>query len=73
MNRKDLSPYYIVEADVLLKIHETLSLARAMAKDSYPHLVDGIQFVIDRMEETTEVFFGSEHKPKAIKAYRVIK
>lgn len=70
MNRKDLSPYYIIDADVLRRIHETLNLARAMAKDSYPHLVDGIQFAIDRMEETTEVFFGREHKPQATKAYK---
>ena len=27
-------------------------------------------YTIDRMEETTEVFFGREHKPQATKAYK---
>ena len=35
MNRKDLSPYYIIDADVLRRIHETLNLALILSDDEY--------------------------------------
>lgn len=41
-----------------------------MAKESYPHLVDEIDFAISRMVDNTETFVGSQNKPKTKKAYK---
>lgn len=59
----DQSPFYIIPADVQGRIMESLKLALEMAKESYPHLVEGLQFTIERTEAQMESFIGSHNKP----------
>ena len=51
-------------------IKSALHIAHEMAKESYPHLVDEIDFAISRMVDNTETFVGSQNKPKTKKAYK---
>lgn len=66
----DYNPYYITDACTEEKVRGALQLALEMAKKSYPHLVDTIQFAYDRQTEKTEMFTGSQNKPKTKPAYR---
>lgn len=52
------------------KVKSALHIAHEMAKESYPHLVDRIDFAISRMVDNTETFVGSQNKPKTKKAYK---
>lgn len=52
------------------KVKSALHIAHEMAKESYPHLVNEIDFAINRMVDNTESFVGSQNKPKTKKAYK---
>lgn len=52
------------------KVKSALHIAHEMAKESYPHLVNDIDFAINRMVDNTETFVGSQNKPKTKKAYK---
>lgn len=56
-------------ADVEARVHNALIQAIEMAKASYPHLVDELQFVEKRYTDTLESFIGSQNKPQTKKAY----
>lgn len=66
----DYNLYYITDAITSDKVRSALFLALEMAKESYPHLVDDIQFALDRQTENTESFIGSQNKPNTKPAYR---
>ena len=65
----DYNPYYIMPADVEAKVHGALLQAIEMAKASYPHLVEELQWVEKRYTATLEAFTGSQNKPHTHKAY----
>ena len=65
----DFNPYFIMPADVEAKVHGALLQAIEMAKASYPHLVDSLQFAEKRYTDTLESFIGSQNKPTTKKAY----
>ena len=65
----DFNPYYIMPADVEAKVHGALLQAIAMAKASYPHLVEELQHVEKLYTDTLEAFTGTQNKPQTHKAY----
>ena len=66
----DYNLYMIMDAITCEKVKSALYIAHEMAKESYPHLVDEIDFAISRMVDNTETFVGSQNKPKTKKAYK---
>lgn len=66
----DYNLYMILDAITCKKVKSALHIAHEMAKESYPHLVDEIDFAISRMVDNTETFVGSQNKPKTKKAYK---
>nr|UWG84765.1 MAG: hypothetical protein [Bacteriophage sp.] len=66
----DYNLYMIMDAITCEKVKSALHIAHEMAKESYPHLVDEIDFAISRMVDNTETFVGSQNKPKTKKAYK---
>ena len=69
----DYNLYMIMDAITCEKVKSAVHIAHEMAKESYPHLVDEIDFAIKRMIDNTETFVGSHNKPKTKKAYNSIK
>lgn len=65
----DYDPYYIMPADVEVRVHGALLQAIEMAKASYPHLVEQLQFAEKRYTDTLESFIGTQNKPATKKAY----
>lgn len=63
----DYNLYMIMDAITCEKVKSALHIAHEMAKESYPHLVDDIDFAINRMIDNTETFVGP-HKPETKKA-----
>ena len=66
----DYNIYMIMDAITCEKVKSALHIAHEMAKESYPHLVNEIDFAISRMVDNTETFVGSHNKPKTKKAYK---
>lgn len=66
----DYNLYMIMDAITCEKVKSALHIAHEMAKESYPHLVNDIDFAINRMVDNTESFVGSQNKPKTKKAYK---
>ena len=52
----DYNLYMILDAITCEKVKSALHIAHEMAKESYPHLVDEIDFAISRMVDNTETF-----------------
>ena len=65
----DFNTYFIMPADIEGRVHGALLQAIEMAKASYPHLVNELQFVEKRYTGTLESFIGSQNKPQTKKAY----
>lgn len=66
----DYNIYMIMDAITCEKVKSALHIAHEMAKESYPHLVNEIDFAINRMVDNTESFVGSQNKPNTKKAYK---
>ena len=67
----DYNIYVVLDSCVHDKVRGALGLALEMAKESYPHLVETIQFAYDRDTENAETFIGTQNKPATTKpAYR---
>ena len=58
----DYNLYMILDAITCEKVKSALHIAHEMAKESYPHLVDEIDFAISRMVDNTETFVGSQNQ-----------
>ena len=65
----DYTPYIIVEEPTFAKMLESLSVAREMAKKSYPHLVADYDRVITQARDRAESFTGTQNKPRTRKAF----
>lgn len=66
----DYNIYIVLDSCTHDKVRGALQLALEMAKESYPHLVDTIQFAYDRDTENAESFIGTQNKPVSKPAYR---
>lgn len=65
----DYNIYVVLDSCVHDKVRGALELALEMAKDSYPHLVETIQYAYDRDTENAETFIGTQNKPTTKPAY----
>lgn len=65
----DYNIYVVLDSCVHDKVRGALGLALEMAKESYPHLVETIQFAYDRDTEDAETFIGTQNKPATKPAY----
>ena len=65
----DHNLYHIIPGTVQPRISEAISLAIEMAKEHYPHLVDGLEFTQKAYRDSLESFRGSHNKPRTTKAF----
>lgn len=61
------NPYVIIPSDVAGKVVDALRMGKLMAKDKYPHLESGFDFIIKQYENTALSFIGSQNIPKEAK------
>ena len=59
----DYNPYQIIPETTANQMAAALNLAIEMAKKSFPHLVDRLEFTKKRYEDTARGFTGSQNIP----------
>jgi hypothetical protein len=65
----DYTPYVIIDDITMSKVMGLLNIAKCMAENNYPHLVENYERVMKQVRERAECFTGSQNKPKTKKAY----
>ena len=69
MGATDYTPYVIIDDVTMSKVMGLLNIAKCMAENHYPHLVENYERVIKQVRERAECFTGSQNKPITKKAY----